>query len=182
MSFGRPTGAMAAVCGGAVTRERLTASSAREGRSASALVQSLLAQSLPAIADLAQAYGSGLPRLDPSFLRLTPKAVRLLDPALLRRERCVPLEILEDLCILAVTPGRAVQAVEAVRAALGRDVLPVLGESPAIDRVLADLVPAPKAVRQGPLPRNDAPVHARFRDLVLDRIALDAIPVREAKA
>jgi len=182
MSLRRPAGPSlpeAAVCGGAVTREMLRESAAREGREGSDVVRSLLAQSLPSRADLGRAYEAGLPRLDPSLLTLSGKAFRLFDAQLLRRERCVPVEILEDLCILAVVGPRAEAAVEAVRAALRRAVLPVLADAGTIDAILADLEPPPAAVRLGPLPRRDTPVHARFRDLALDRTPFDALPAEE---
>jgi hypothetical protein len=173
-------GALAAVLGGAVTRERLHRAASREGRTDAALVRTLLAQALPTAEDLARAYrevGGNL-RLDPSFVRLAPRAARLLDPDLLRRERCVPVEIFEDLCILAVDPSRATTAAEAVREALSRDVLPVVADPETIDRVLAELPPLPGAIRHGALPRRDCPVHARFRELVLDDGGVDALPLR----
>jgi len=172
----------AAVRGGAVTRETLQDAAGREGREGSEVVRSLLAQSLPSRADLGRAYAAGLPRLDPSLLTLSAKASRLLDAQLLRRERCVPVEILEELCILAVVGPRADAAVEAVRAALRRAVLPGLADAGAIDAILADLEPPPAAVRMGPLPRRDTPVHARFRDLALDRTPFDALPAGEKRS
>jgi hypothetical protein len=181
--FRGPSGALAAVLGGAVTRERLQRAAAREGRTDVPLIHSLLAQPLPGVEDLARAYRElGGLRLDPSFLRMTPRAARLLDPELLRRERCVPVELFDDLCILAVEPTRAASAAEAVRAALARDVLPVVADPGAIDAILAELPPLPRAVRHGPLPRRDSPVHARFRELVLEDQGTDAVPLRpEAK-
>jgi hypothetical protein len=118
-----------------------------------------------------------MPRLDPSFLALSDKAARLLDPVLLRRERCVPIEILDDLCVLAVTGPRAAEAVAAVRAALRRDVLPVLAEPEAIDLVLAGIPVGPRALHLGRIPRRDSAVHARFRELVIEEHALDALPL-----
>lgn len=172
-------GALAAVLGGAVTRERLQHAAAREGKASAALVQTLLAQPLPTVEDLARAYRElgGSLRLDPSFLRMAPRAARLLDPELLRRERCVPVELFEDLCILAVDPSRAATAAEAVRAALSRDVLPVMSDPDAIDHVLAELPPLPPAVRHGALPRRDSPVHARFRELVIEDAGAEALPL-----
>ncbi|HEX5136606.1 MAG TPA: hypothetical protein VFY93_06520 [Planctomycetota bacterium] len=175
-----PAGALAAVLGGAVTRERLHRAATREGRTDAALVRTLLAQALPTAEDLARAYGQagGNLRLDPSFVRLAPRAARLLDPDLLRRERCVPVEIFDDLCILAVDASRATTAAEAVREALSRDVLPVVADAETIDRVLAELPALPGAIRHGALPRRDSPVHARFRELVLDDAGADALPLR----
>ena len=71
-----PAGALAAVLGGAVTRERLQRAAAREGRTDAALVRTLLAQALPTVEDLARAYREvgGSLRLDPSFLRMAPRA------------------------------------------------------------------------------------------------------------
>jgi hypothetical protein len=174
-----PAGALAAVLGGAVTRERLQHAAAREGRTDAALVRTLLAQALPTAEDLARAYrevGGNL-RLDPSFVRLAPRAARLLDPELLRRERCVPVELFDDLCILAVDASRATTAAEAVRAALSRDVLPVIADADVIDHVLAELPTLLPAVRHGPLPRRDSPVHARFRELVIEDMGADALPL-----
>jgi len=174
-----PTGALAAVLGGAVTRERLQHIAAREGRGDAALVKTLLAQALPTVEDLARAYrqAGGNLRLDPSFVRLTPRAARLLDPELLRRERCVPVELFDDLCVLAVDASRAATAVEAVRAALGRDVLPVVADPDVIDQVLGELPSLLPAIRHGPLPRRDSPVHARFRELVIEDGGVDALPL-----
>jgi hypothetical protein len=174
-----PVGALAAVLGGAVTRERLQRAAAREGRSGMAIVQTLLAQALPTVEDLARAYREigGSLRLDPSFVRMAPRAARLLDPDLLRRERCVPVELFDELCILAVDPAKAATAAEAVRAALSRDVLPVMADPDVIDRVLAELPPLPPAVRQGALPRRDSPVHARFRELVIEDGGAEALPL-----
>ena len=175
---GHPPRVLAAVLGGAVTKERLQEAAARAAKDGSPLVQSLLAQSLPTREELARAYGpSGLLRLDPSFLRLSPSATRLIEPTLLRQERCVPIEILDDLCVLAVTGPRAAEAVQAVREALGREVLPVLAEPEAIDLVLAALQPSPAALHEGPLPRRDSPVHARFREIVIEGRAFDPLPM-----
>jgi len=176
-----PESAVAAVVGGAVTRERLLDAARREGRSASPLVRSLLAQSLPSVADLARAYGAcgGTLRLDASFLAAPTRASRLLDPALLRRERCVPVEIFDDLCVLAVEEGHAENAVRAVRAALEREVLPVIASASAVQSALDDLGSPIGATRRRPIPRKDSPVHARFRQLVIERIPLDAVPMRE---
>lgn len=172
-------GALAAVLGGAVTREQLQKAATREGRADAALVQTLLAQALPTIEDLARAYREvgGSLRLDPSFLRMTPRAARLLDPELLRRERCVPVELFEDLCILAVDASKAATAAEAVRAALSRDVLPVVADPEVIDQVLAELPPLPQALRHGALPRRDSPVHSRFRELVIEDNGAEALPL-----
>jgi hypothetical protein len=176
--------ARGAVAGGAVTRERLQAAAKRDGRDASALVRSLLAQSVPAIADLARAYDAsgGILRIDPSLLSVSPQACRLLDAETMRRERCVPVEILDDLCVLAVQAGRIGPAVEAVRLALRRDVLPVLADDDAIDAALRGLRPPAGAVRLAAVPRVESPIHARFRTLVIEDEALDALPAKEAGA
>jgi len=173
-----PEGATAAVLGGAVTRERVRAAAARDGRGGSPLVRSLLAQSLPSDADLARAFSAGGPlRLDASLVEIAPLAMRLLDPRLLRRERCVPVEILDDLCVLAVEEGGAERAVQEVRAALRRDVLPVFAPADALARALERLSGSRAALRLGPARRHDSHIHARFRDLVLERTALDAVAV-----
>jgi len=174
---------LAAVVGGAVTRDELRAAAGRASHAGSALMRSLLAQPLPSLTELAEAYaiaGADL-RLDASFLKLTPKAAGLIDPELLRRERCLPVEIVEDICVLAVESTRARAAVEAVRAVLRRRILPVLADAEAIDRALNELKSAPAAAFQGPLPRKDSPIHARFRDLVLDDAVVDALPASEWK-
>ena len=56
-----PTLPEAAVLGGAVTREMLRDAAGREARGGSAVVRSVLAQSLPSRADLGRAYEAGLP-------------------------------------------------------------------------------------------------------------------------
>ena len=172
-----PECAVAAVLGGAVTRERLFDSASREGIGASPLVQALLAQSLPTISDLARAYS--VIRLDASFLLPSPKAARLLDVSMLRRERCVPLEILDEICILAVQKGRVPTAVRAVRASLRRDVLPVLADRRAIDTALDAISGLPRGIRQGSALRRDSPVHSRFRTLILEDTALNGLPLEE---
>ncbi len=178
-----PEGATAAVLGGAVTRERVQAAAARDGRGGSPLIRSLLAQSLPSDADLARAFGAGGPlRLDATLVEIAPLALRLLDPRMLRRERCVPVEILDDLCVLAVEEGGAERAVQEVRAALRRDVVPVFAPSDALARALERLGGPRTALRLGPARRHDSFIHARFRDLVLERTVLDAValPARDA--
>ncbi len=171
-----PEGATAAVLGGAVTRERVQAAAARDGRGGSPLIRSLLAQSLPSNADLARTFGAGGPlRLDASLVEIAPLAMRLLDPRMLRRERCVPVEILDDLCVLAVEEGGAERAVQEVRAALRRDVLPVFAPSDALARALERLGGSRSALSLGPARRHDSFIHARFRDLVLEGAELDAV-------
>jgi hypothetical protein len=172
---------MASVAGGAVTCERLLQAAQREGRSGRPLIRALLGQPLPSLSDLAQAYraASGMPRVDPGVLEPSPSAGRLLDPALLRRERCAPLEILEDLCVLAVEPGRAERAVRAVRSALHRDVLPLAVEPAVLDRLLDGMVGPPAAGALGPLPRRQSRLVGRFRSQVLEREAIDALPALE---
>jgi len=176
--------ARGAVAGGAVTRERLQAAAALGGRDASAVIRSILAQSVPAIADLARVYDTsgGIVRIDPSLLALSPQACRLLDADLLRRERCVPVEILDDLCVLAVEAGRVGPAVDAVRRELRRDVLPVLADAEAIDAALRDVRQPAGAIPLAARLRRESPIHARFRTLVLEDEALDALPAKEAGA
>lgn len=172
-----PECAVAAVVGGAVTRERLFDCASREGFGASPLVQTLLAQSLPTISDLAQAYS--VIRLDSSFLTPSPKTARLLDVSMLRRERCVPVEILDEICVLAVQKGRVESAVRAVRASLRRDVLPVLADRHALDTALDAISGPPRGIRQGSALRRDSPVHSRFRTLVLEDTALNGLSLEE---
>lgn len=160
-----------------MTRERLKEAAAREGRDGSPLVRALLARSLPAESELARAYEShgGLGRLAAAPLKPSPAALRLLDPALLRRHRCLPLELFADLCILAVELPQAVEAVAAVRRAVGRDVVPVEAPAPVLDRALAALPPPPRAL-PAPLPRLSVRLHDRFRSLAIDADVLDALP------
>jgi len=177
-------GAVASVAGGAVTRERLLHAARRAGRRGSHLIRSLLAQPLPSMQDLARAYGAdgGVLRLDPSFLQISPKATRLLDVRLLRAQRCVPVEILDDVCVLAVESGKAEQAVRAVRAVLHRDVLPVLTDASALQEALNRLGDAPRAVTVGGVRPKDSPVHTRFRELVIEAEPLYALPLLEGRA
>jgi len=178
-----PESAVAAVLGGAVTRERLRDAAGREGRGASPLVRSLLAQSLPSILDLARAYAAcgGVLRLDASFLAAPARAARLVDPAVLRRERCVPVEMFDDLCVLVVQEGCAERAVRAVREVLLREILPVVASTAAIEAALRALGAPVAGTRRRAVPRKDSPIHARFRDLAIERVALDALPAREVR-
>lgn len=179
-----PECALAAILGGAVTRERLVAAAAGEGESRSPLVRALLAQSLPDLDDVARSYagdGQGL-RLEPSLVVPSRLATRLLDVRLLRRERCLPLAIYADVCVLAVEEGNARHAVDAVRAVLRRAVLPVAAPVGALARALDALGAPPAAVPHGPARRKDSPVHARFRAVVLDGAVLDALPPAGGRA
>jgi len=174
--------AEAAVIGGAVTRERLRQAALCEGRADSALVRALLAQPLPGFADLVKAWGcGGAVRLEAALIQTSARAARLLDPHLLRRERCVPVEIYDDICVLAVEAKHAARAVEAIRALLNRCVLPVEADSAAIDAALAAFPVPAKAKFRGPIHRRDPAVHARFRDLVLGGTVLDAIRLTERR-
>jgi len=165
--------------GGWVTRERLKAAAARAGRTAAPLVEALLdKQAPPSFADLARHCAPAITalRIDAASVVLAPKAARILDMEMLRRVRGVPVAVLDDLCVLAVVEGRAQTAVRAVKAALHRDVLPVYADASAVDQALDTLVSPRKATRRGPLRSHDSPVHARFRELVLEVEVLDAIP------
>jgi len=176
-----PDTSLAALRGGWVTRERLESAAARAGRIAAPLVEELLAgQAPPSFADLARACADLCPplRLDPERVGLSPKAARIIGMELLRRERCVPVEILDDICVLAVVEGSAERAVRAVREALHRDVLPVYTDASAIDRALDVLVTPRRAVRRGPLRRRDSAIHARFREIVIEGEVLDAVERR----
>jgi hypothetical protein len=159
-----------------VTRDRLRESAARAGKDGAPLVRSLLAQSLPGDAELTELYRAPW-RLDGSLLVLSPEGARILDGDLLRDLRCAPLEVLPDLCVLAVLPENAPRATAAVREALRRDVLPVLVEAGTMDALLKDL-PEPEPARPAPpLPRREPFVKARFRSLVEEGAVLDALPV-----
>ncbi len=177
----RQEGSYAAVAGGAVTRDRLRDAAAREGRDGSPLVRALLARSLPATSELARSYEShgGIGQLGPSPLKPCPAALRMLDPELLRRHHCLPLELFEELCILAVVLPMATEAVTAVRRVLGRDIVPVVAPRPSLDRALAALGPLPRAVA-APLPRTGIRLHDRFRSLAMDGDVMDALPWTEA--
>jgi hypothetical protein len=173
-----PESALAAVLGGAVTREQLVAAAAQEGESRSPLVRALLAQALPDLDEVARSWagdGHGL-RLEPSLVVPSPLTTRLLDLRLLRRERCLPVAIFEDVCVLAVEEGNARPAAAAVRAALRRAVLPVAAPAGVLASALDALGPPPRAIPHGPARRRDSPVHHRFRAIVLDGAVLDALP------
>lgn len=174
----------AAVLGGAVTRERLERAALAEGQAEAALVRALLAQPLPGFADLVRAWesGGGPMRLDPSLLKVSVRAARLLDPVLMRRERCVPVAIYDDICVLAVEAENTARAVEAVKAALRRSILPVQADAADLEAALANLPSAARATYQGPIPRRDPAVHSRFRDLVLGGTVLDAVPLPAERA
>ncbi|MGQ0614382.1 MAG: hypothetical protein ACT4PV_11650 [Planctomycetaceae bacterium] len=176
----RQEGSYAAVAGGAVTRERLRDAAAREGRDGSPLVRALLARSLPATSELARSYEShgGIGRIGSSPLKPSAAALRLLDPELLRRHRCLPLELFEELCLLAVDLPSATEAVTAVRRALGRDIVPVVAPRPSLDRALATLAPPSRAVA-APLPKSGIRLHDRFRSLAMDGDLMDALPGSE---
>jgi hypothetical protein len=169
--------ALASVAGGAVTSDRLLHAARRKGRDATPLIQALSERSLPSAAELARAFvpRGGMTRLKPELVRPCRRAGQLIGEELLRRERCVPLELLDDICILAVQPGHAESAARAVRTAIQRDVVPVIAKASDLDRALEQLPPAPHALSLGPLRRKDSRVHERFRTLVLEREALDAI-------
>ena len=170
--------ASAVLLGGMVTHERLQASAARSGRVATPLLRELLEkQTPPSFADLARSCESVCRplHLESSLVVLSPRATRLLDMELLRRERCVPVEVLDDLCVLAVREGCAERGVRAVRNALARDVIPVIADPEAIDAALDVLTSPRRATRRGPLRRKDSAIHARFRELVLEGEVLDAI-------
>ncbi len=179
-----PESAIAALQGGWVTRERLESAAARGGRLAAPLLRELLdKQAPPSFADLARQCAALFAplQLDDGHVILAPRAARILDMEMLRRVRGVPVVILDDLCILAVVEGRAEAAVRAVHAVLNRDVLPVFADAEAVDRALDTLVAPRHAVRRGPLRRHDSPVHARFREIVLEGEIYDAIPRMPAK-
>ena len=118
---GEPDGALAAVFGGAVTRERLQEAASRAGRGNAPLVRSLLAQALPTNGEIARTYMmlGRPPRIDASFLEPCATSIRLLDPALLRELRCVPVAMLDGICVLAVAEGFARRATETVKDVLG---------------------------------------------------------------
>ena len=174
-----PEAANAALHGGWVTRERLESAAARGGRIAAPLLRELLdKQAPPSFADLAhQCAALFVPlRIDDDHVILAPRAARILDMEMLRRVRGVPVVILDDLCLLAVVEGRAESAVRSVQSALQRSVLPLFADPRAVDRALDTLVAPRNAVRRGPLRRHDSPVHARFREIVLEGEVYDAIP------
>ncbi|MHC4930681.1 MAG: GspE/PulE/PilB domain-containing protein [Planctomycetota bacterium] len=174
---------LASVAGGAVTSDRLLHAARLKGRDATPLIQSLVGRSLPSAADLARAFvpRGGMTRLEPELVIPCRRAAQLIGEELLRRERCVPLDLLGDICILAVEAGRAETAVRAVRGAIQRDVLPVIAKASDLDQALEQLPAAPLALSLGPLRRKDSRVHERFRTLVMEREALDAISLGEER-
>jgi hypothetical protein len=157
----REEASLSAVVGGAVTRERLLDAAAREGRDGDPLVRTLIQRYLPSRRDFARAYETrgGLFHLGPARLRTSPRAASLLDSDLLRRYRCVPVEILADLCLLAVEEAHALEAVRAVKEALGRDVLPLAAARSAIDEALA-LLPS-RTLEAERAPPGPEPASAR---------------------
>lgn len=184
----REEASLSAVVGGAVTRERLLAAAAREGRDGDPLVRTLVRRYLPSHRDIARAYESrgGLFHLGPARLRVCPRAADLLDPELLRRLRCVPIEILADLCLLAVEESHALDAVRAVKEALGRDVLPLAAARQAIDAALELLPPrgpaaepAPQGFEATPTRRPRARIPERFERLVVLAEPLHALRTAE---
>jgi hypothetical protein len=180
-----PEFTLAAMHGGWVTRERLEGAAARAGRTAAPVLRELLErQAPPSFADLARQCATAFAplRLDAAHVVLAPRAAHILDMEMLRRHRAVPIQILDELCVLAVMEGRAESAVRAVRAALQRDVLPVFASREAVDCALDTLVSPRKAVRRGPIRRHDSTVHARFRELVLEKEIFDALPRGELPA
>jgi hypothetical protein len=174
-------GALASVAGGAVTSDRLADAARREGHDQAPLVRSLLAQTIPAESDLARVYAAsgGIPRIDTSLLRVSPKAARLLDVRLLRERECLPLAIFDECCILAVNERGARRAVEAVRTALRRDVLPVLADPSALRRALDRLGVSPPGVRLGVVRRKESATQTRFRSLVVGTEERHAVPIEE---
>jgi len=174
-------GALAAVKGGGVTSERLLESARRSGRDRSRLVRRLVEKHVPSAADVARAYlqRGGVPQVDRAMLHFLPKSARLLDLALMRELRCVPLEVFDDVCILGVVQGHAERAVREVRSLLRRDLYPVLLTPEDVDALLNGL-PGPERARSNQsAARTPSPVHERFRSLVLARDVLDAIPASE---
>jgi hypothetical protein len=100
-----------------------------------------------------------------------------VDTGLLRGHHCVPVAILDDLCVLAVGERDAQEAVRVVRAALRRDILPVLASSQAIRDGLARLGGPPRASHVGAIRAKVSPAQARFRRQVLGGEVLDALPI-----
>ncbi len=177
--------ALAAALGGAVTRERLREAIALEGRDQEPLLRALSDVPLPSIRDLSAACeAAGEPKLDAATpLTPSPRAGTILDASLLRKLCCLPLDIIDNVCILVVAKGRAAAAVSAVRDALhGLQVLPVLAPATAIVEAIECLGAPREATRHQAIIRRDSPVHARFRNLVLNRTVLDAIDVDVAQA
>ena len=174
-------GALAAVAGGAVTGERLLERARREGRDLSPLVRKLVDKGVPSADQIARCFvqkGSP-PRVDRSLLVVSPMASRFLDPERMRRLRCVPLEFLDDICIVAVEAGHAAKAVATLRTALRRDIVPVLASPGDIDAALRTLPASMRALRHLPPRRADSPLHERFRSLVFEGEELYGIPIDE---
>ncbi|MFQ5844930.1 MAG: hypothetical protein ACE5JG_08080 [Planctomycetota bacterium] len=171
------SGAVASVLGGAVSREQLAAAAAREGQDGSRLVRTLIRRYLPSRAELARVYAcrNAPPRVGSRGLEPAPQTNRLLDCNLLRQARCVPLLLLDEVCVLAVESGREAEAVAAVHAALRRSVVPVLADGPAIEDAIRR-VPAPAAAEPRPLhARGPSPTWGRFEAQVIRGAVLPGI-------
>ena len=164
---------LAAVAGGAVTRDRLEAAATAGGATASGLVQSLLAQALPRVEDLARvfsAWGSAL-RLDRHDLVPAPEALDQLGVDWMRRNDCIPVELLDGIAVLAVVPGSMEAAVREACRALSRAVVPVPVAGDILERALCAL--AHGADRRA--------VFFRFRELAIEARALEPIPLGGAE-
>ncbi len=174
-----PEAALAAVLGGAVTREQLRDAAVREGCAGMPLVRTLLKRYLPPRAELARVYSyRNFPaRLEARVLEPAPQAGALLDPDLLARLGCVPLVILHDLCVLAVAPGRETTAVASIYATLRRGVIPVLADEAVIAAAIRSIPDAPDAAPHFMRPRRSSPTWERFENNVLRAVELEAIPL-----
>ncbi|MCZ6788154.1 MAG: hypothetical protein O7E54_13415 [Planctomycetota bacterium] len=174
-------GALAAVAGGAVTGERLLEQARREGRDRSPLVRRLVDKGVPSAGQIARCFvQNGSPsRVDRSLLVVSPKASRFLDPERMRSLRCLPLEFLDDICIVAVEAGHAHKAVATLRTVLRRDIVPVLASPGDLDAALRTLPASMRAHPHLPPRRTDSPLHERFRSLVLEGDELHGLPIEE---
>jgi hypothetical protein len=150
---------LAAVAGGAVTRDRLQAAS-NDGAS-HALVRSLIAQGLPRAEDLARvfsAWGSAL-RLEPRFLRPDRVALQRVGLEWMDEQRCLPVLLLDGVAVVAVVSGTMETAATCARERLGCDVIPV----PVAAHELSEAI---DSARRSLRART---VFRRFREIAIER-------------
>jgi len=160
---------LAAVAGGAVTRDRLQAVSNGTPGGPPALVRSLIAQGLPRAEDLARvfsAWGSAL-RLEPRFLRPDRAALQRLGLDWMEQERCLPVLLLDGVAIVAVVAGSMESAAARVRERLDCDVIPVPVAS-------HDLLEAIDSARRGLQAKT---IFRRFREIACERQAQVSLAV-----
>jgi hypothetical protein len=150
---------LAAVAGGAVTRDRLQEASERGA--SHPLVRSLIAQGLPRAEDLARvfsAWGSAL-RLESRFLRPDRFAMQRVGLDWMEETRCLPVLLLDGVAIAAVVAGSMESAAAHARERLGCDVIPV----PVAAHELSEAI---ESARRGLQART---VFRRFREIAVEQ-------------